>query len=69
MSDTIRYRIIERVGTDEDYHWMETDTGAFTRMPGEHGPDPTMADAQAYARKFNTATREIQFTDGGDDRA
>lgn len=57
----IRYRIIERVGTDDDYHWNEVDTGTFMRMPRDYGPEPTMSDARSYAERFNTATREIQF--------
>ena len=61
-SQDIRYRVIERVGsTPDEYHWVETDTGSFTRMPREYGPDPTMEDAKAFSTRFNTEEREIQF--------
>ena len=57
----IRYRVIERIGADaSEWTWTETDRGTFTAMPG-HYTEPTMADAEAYAAKFNREDREIQF--------
>ena len=57
----IRYRILERVGADaSEYAWLEVDTGTFTAMP-RHYVEPTMADAKAYAARFDRDDRVIQF--------
>lgn len=55
--DAIAYRIIVRIGTAEDCHWMEEDTGVLTAMPLSRvsgiTQEPSWDEAIDYARRFN----------------